>query len=137
MSPRPVPDETLVKRALRVRQATETPMEAHVREEYDAMMAAARIGLDAGRKLWPVDQAQLPGGPDRAERVREAMKQATLRFQQTYEELDKLSVHFHGPLVEMALLGKDPRLEATIVAAEDEAKVGPRHEAQHAPEITE
>lgn len=124
-----MPDEALIRRALRVREATETAMERYIREEHDAMVGSARVGMDAARKLWPIECDFLPevtGSPD-GWAIIEA------NFASAYEALDRAAEGVLGTLLHRALLGEVTTEQ--IEEAEDEAKIGPRHEASEAPKI--
>lgn len=125
---RPIPDEGLVHRAYRVLQARETDMEEYLREEHTAMIGAARVGMDAARKVWPVDVDHLPAA------AKDAWFEAHSLFEQAYEHLDGIAEVFHGELVHRALLGQN--ITGELLEAEDELKIGPKHEAQAAPPIS-
>lgn len=118
---RPVPDENLIRRAHRVLEAEETPMERFLREEHDAMMGAARIGMDATRRVWPIEKDHLH------EPAQEAIGRAHGLFEQAYSLLDGIAEHFHGDLVHGALLGHD--ITARLEGREDKLKIGPLHDA--------
>jgi hypothetical protein len=132
---RPVPDENLVKRAFKVLEATETPMEKYLREEHNAMIAVARIGMDSARKIWPVELDHLP--PD----LHPVMAKTHQIFEEAYMTLDTISSHFHGSLVQAALLGVDHMGQSLVEAIEEEEErlgIGPKAEAalpQAAPAI--
>lgn len=111
MPGRPVPDENLVKRAFEVLENSETEMERFLRDEHTAMISAARIGMDAARKVWPIELDHIP--PD----MHEAIAQAHALFETAYLHLDKIAVHFHGDLVQRALLGND--ISEDLVNAEE------------------
>lgn len=127
---RPVPDEAIIRRALRLREATETPMERFLREEYDALAGAARVGMDAARKLWPLEIDHLPPIPISGV---VGWGEILRHFEKTYELLDRVGDKVFGELLTLAYLGRLE--EETLARAEDDAKIGPRHEGDEAPEI--
>lgn len=98
---RPVPDDTPVRRALRVLEAGETDMERYVRDEHSAMISAARVGMDSARHLWPVDHDHIPV------EARGVIVDVKELFEQAYKKLDVVSRYFHGTLVNRALLGEN------------------------------
>lgn len=118
---RPVPDEGIIRRALRVRERTESPMERYIRDEHAAMIGAARIGMDAARKLWPIEKDHLPV-------ANAAWGEILKSFEQTYLMLDGLAEIVHGDLVQDALLGKD--ILVFLEAEEERLRIGPKHEPQ-------
>lgn len=127
MSPRPIPDEGLIRRALAVRLATETPMEEHFREEFDAMIGGTRIAMDAARKLWPVEIDHMSTD------VEHVLRNALRHLEKTYALLDSCAERIGGVLLHRAILGEDIR--DALEQAENAAKVGPRHEASAAPPV--
>lgn len=105
---RPIPDENLIKRAFRVLEHAETPMQKYLRDEHTAMISAARIGMDAARNLWPVDGDHIPAS------AKGGLVKVHELFEEAYSWLDSMAIEFHGELVHSALLGEDirERLEA-------------------------
>jgi hypothetical protein len=126
--PRPVPDENILKRAFNVLENTETEMERFLREEHTAMISAARVGMDASRKIWPIELDHLP--PD----MHEVIAQIHALFENAYMHLDKVAVHFHGDLVQRALLGHD--ITTDLELSEKELGIGPNQpQAEPAPPV--
>lgn len=117
MSPRPVPDEEIIKRALAVLEANETEMQAHVRTEYDAMIGCARIGMDAARKLWPIETDHM--GAD----LSHAVGRCSELFADAYAILDEVSEVVGGSLLHRATLGED--ITEDLLAAEKAHGIGP------------
>jgi hypothetical protein len=124
---RPVPDESLVRRAFRVLEASESPMAKYLREEHTAMIGSARVGMDASRKIFPLELDHIP------QHMHKAIVDAHALFEQAYTTLDGIAHHFHGDLVQSALV--DALDVEELKREEEKLKVGPTYEAKQAPLI--
>lgn len=123
---RPVPNEDLLRRSFAVLEAEETSMAKYLREEHSAAIGGARVGMDALRRIWPIEIDHLaPTQAGEGEKLPDTMKRAHVLIEDAYLALDRVAQYFHGPLVQRALLGVDVTKE--LEEAEERLKIGPKH----------
>lgn len=73
---RPQVDPEILSRARDGRLAEETPMERYLRQQWEVATAAARVALDALRRMWPLEAAHLQES-DGAYEIEAALVHAT------------------------------------------------------------
>jgi hypothetical protein len=96
---RPEPDRDILARAHGYMLRTQTPMQAYLRQQWEAAISAVRVALDAWRKIWPIEGAEF----EAEERL--LMTRALDNIEDAYSVLDRLSGKMLGWPMDMAQLG--------------------------------
>jgi hypothetical protein len=97
---RPQPDREILVRAHAHMLRTQTPMQAYLRQQWEAAISAIRVALDAWRTLWPVEGMEFE--PDE----RALMIRAAVNIEAAYNLLDSLSGTMLGVVMDAAGRGE-------------------------------
>jgi hypothetical protein len=97
---RPQPDREILVRAHAHMLRTQTPMQAYLRQQWEAAISAIRVALDAWRTLWPVEGMEFE--PDE----RALMIRVAVNIEAAYNLLDHLSGTMLGVVMDSAQRGE-------------------------------
>lgn len=109
---RPQTDEQILARAHNHLLKNEDPMEAYVRQQWEATIGACRVALDAWRRVWPAEAADsLP------ETEQRKAKEIENRLSEAVHLLNGLSEEMLG-VVHRALVGDLTHADLNEMGAE-------------------